>query len=88
MRPGRIAALERNHSNAAWLIDALLKAASVRAQPVKVQLLHREGDPQLTESLGEVPVALVEKGNQRLAIPISRTCSSRARATSSTRRRC
>jgi hypothetical protein len=52
VRPGRIAALERNPSNAAWLIDALLKAASARAQPVKVQLLHREGDPQLTELAG------------------------------------
>src|SRR5712692_10608193 len=52
VRPGRIAALERNPGNAAWLIDALLKAASARAQPVKVQLLHREGDPQLTELAG------------------------------------
>jgi hypothetical protein len=51
VRPGRAAALARNPSNAAWLVDALLKAASGRAQPIKVQLLHREGDPQLTELL-------------------------------------
>jgi hypothetical protein len=49
VRPGRAAALERNHSNAAWLLDALLQAARGRAQPVSVQLLHRDGDPQLTE---------------------------------------
>jgi hypothetical protein len=49
IRPGRIAALERNPGNSAWLLDALLKAARHRAQPVSVQLLHRDGDPQLTE---------------------------------------
>ena len=47
--PGRAAAVQRNPSNAQWLLDALLKAASKRAQPHRVQLLHREGDPQLTE---------------------------------------
>src|SRR5437763_834117 len=52
VRPGRIAALERNHSNARWLLDALLQAARGRAQPVRVQLLHREGDPQVTELAG------------------------------------
>jgi len=49
LRPGRLGALERNQSNAAWLVDALLSAARRRAQPIKVQLLHREGDPQLSE---------------------------------------
>ena len=49
VRPGREPAVERNFSNAAWLLDALLAAARGRAQPVKVQLLHRDGDPQLTE---------------------------------------
>src|SRR5437764_4577828 len=49
VRPGREPALSANPSNAEWLLDALLKAARGRAQPVKVQLLHREGDPQLTE---------------------------------------
>jgi hypothetical protein len=52
VRPGRAAALVRNPSNANWLIDALLRAARGRAQPVRVQLLHREGDPQLTELAG------------------------------------
>lgn len=51
----------KNPSNAAWLLDALLEAARAAgrgdpAQPfprgLEVQLLHREGDPQLTELLG------------------------------------
>src|SRR5437588_9314627 len=49
VRPGREPALSANPGNAAWLLDALSKAARDRAQPIKVQLLHREGDPQLTE---------------------------------------
>jgi len=49
VRPGREAALADNPSNAGWLIDALLKAARKRTPPLNVQLLHREGDPQITE---------------------------------------
>ncbi len=52
VRPAREAALAANPSNAAWLLDALLRAARNRAQPIKVQLLHREGDPQQTELAG------------------------------------
>jgi hypothetical protein len=40
-----------NPSNAAWLLDALLKAARERKPPLRVQLLHRDGDPQVTELL-------------------------------------
>jgi hypothetical protein len=47
--PGKSGALERNPKNAEWLLDALLTAAKVREPPLRVQLLHREGDPQLTE---------------------------------------
>lgn len=43
---------ERNGSNASWLLDGLLHAAQGR--PRKVQLLHREGDPQRTELLALV----------------------------------
>lgn len=49
LAPGRAAALERNFSNARWLLDALLGAAREREAPLRVQLLHREGDPQVTE---------------------------------------
>ena len=49
VRPGREKDLAGNPSNAGWLLDALLQAARGRQQPVKVQLLHRDGDPQLTE---------------------------------------
>src|SRR5437763_633539 len=47
--PGRSPAIARNPGNAQWLLDALLLAAQKREQPYRVQLLHREGDPQLTE---------------------------------------
>ena len=49
VRPAREQAVQANPGNAAWLLDALAAAASGRAQPVRVQLLHREGDPQETE---------------------------------------
>jgi len=49
MFPGRVSALARNPSNAEWLIDALLKAAAGREHPLRVQLLHRDGDPQESE---------------------------------------
>src|SRR5207253_5605817 len=47
--PARARALQRNPSNASWLVDALLAAARHRAKPLHVQLLHREGDPQVAE---------------------------------------
>ncbi|HET7788620.1 MAG TPA: hypothetical protein VFL36_21780 [Myxococcales bacterium] len=47
LAPGRTAA--GNFKNASWLLDALLAAARGRERPLRVQLLHREGDPQLTE---------------------------------------
>src|SRR3954471_20820962 len=49
VRPGREPAVAENHSNSEWLIDALLKAARGRTEPFQIQLLHREGDPQVTE---------------------------------------
>jgi hypothetical protein len=41
----------RSHSNAGWLADALLTAARTagRELPLRVQLLHRDGDPQRPE---------------------------------------
>src|SRR5437016_3538775 len=47
--PDHVGALARNPSNASWLLDALLAAARGRQAPLQVQLLHREGDPQLGE---------------------------------------
>jgi hypothetical protein len=47
--PARREALLRNPQNASWLVDALLAAARHRAKPPSIQLLHREGDPQVTE---------------------------------------
>src|SRR5262249_23521923 len=49
LAPARAGILARNPANASWLLDALLAAARGRQQPLKVQLLHREGDPQVTE---------------------------------------
>ncbi len=68
VRPGREAAVARNPSNAEWLLDALVKAARNRAQPIKVQLLHRDGDPQLTE-LAALAAMLQAKGIE------ARTCT-------------
>jgi hypothetical protein len=47
--PSRANTLARNPSNAAWLIDALLTAARRREKPLRIQILHRDGDPQITE---------------------------------------
>src|SRR5258708_6750511 len=57
--PDRAAALSaKNPGNAQWLVEALLRAAKAagRGAPgepfprrLSVQLLHREGDPQLSE---------------------------------------
>jgi hypothetical protein len=49
--PGKAQAVQKNHSNAAWLVDALTLAARERKTPLRVQLLHRQGDPQVTELL-------------------------------------
>ena len=50
-----------NPQNAPWLIDALLRVARRRAQPIEVQILHREGDPQRTELVALVAL-LLERG--------------------------
>jgi len=68
VRPARGPRLSANPSNAAWLLDALLRAARNRAQPLKVQLLHREGDPQLTE-LAALAAQLRDRGIE------ARTCT-------------
>src|SRR5438552_1168686 len=68
VRPARESLLSKNPGNAAWLIDALLKAARKRAQPIQVQLLHREGDPQLTE-LTALAAQLTDRGIE------ARTCT-------------
>ena len=49
VRPACEHQVAANPGNAPWLLDALAMAARGRAQPVNVQLLHREGDPQVTE---------------------------------------
>ena len=66
--PSRAKALARNPSNAAWLIDALLTAARRRERPLQVQLLHRDGDPQVTE-LRALAAMLRERGIE------ARTCT-------------
>ena len=50
--PAHAAAAEKNPQNADWLLAALLSAARKREAPVSVQLLHRDGDPQVTELQG------------------------------------
>jgi hypothetical protein len=47
--PERAQIARRNPANAPWLLDALLAAARQRQKPLKVQLLHRDGDPQIAE---------------------------------------
>jgi hypothetical protein len=49
--PSKAQAIHTNPSNAGWLIEAVIKAARERKTPLRVQLLHREGDPQVTELL-------------------------------------
>ena len=66
--PVRARALQRNPSNASWLVDALLAAARHRAKPLRVQLLHREGDPQFAE-LRALAALLRDRGID------SRTCT-------------
>ena len=66
--PSRAKTLARNPSNAAWLIDALLTAARRREKPLRVQLLHRDGDPQVTE-LRALAAMLRERGIE------ARTCT-------------
>ena len=66
--PGQAQALQRNPSNAAWLVDALLAAARHREKPLRVQLLHREGDPQVSE-LRALAALLRDRGVE------ARTCS-------------
>jgi hypothetical protein len=59
--PRREGALRRNPTNAGWLLDALLHAARTREQPLRVQILHRDGDPQVTE-LRALAAMLRERG--------------------------
>ena len=66
--PSRAKTLARNPSNAAWLIDALLTAARRREKPLQIQILHREGDPQLSE-LRALAAMLRERGIE------ARTCT-------------
>jgi hypothetical protein len=51
---GRGELFARSRSNAAWVADAFLAAAARagRKPPMRVQLLHRPGDPQLPEMAG------------------------------------
>ena len=57
-----------NPSNAEWLVDALLRGARSRKAPLRVQLLHREGDPQRAE-LVELARILAGRGVE------ARTCT-------------
>jgi hypothetical protein len=68
LAPARAETLRRNPSSAAWLLDALLVAARNRQKPLQFQILHREGDPQLTE-LRALTVLLRERGFE------ARTCT-------------
>jgi hypothetical protein len=47
--PAHARDLRRTPGNADWLLEALLAAARVRQRPHRVQILHREGDPQESE---------------------------------------
>lgn len=62
--PARAEALfARSHSNAGWLADGLIEAArrARRKLPLRVQLLHREDDPQRSE-LVALSRLLLERG--------------------------
>ena len=61
----------RSHSNAGWLADGLLIAArrAGRELPLRVQLLHRDGDPQRPELLA-IAELLRRRGCKE-----ARTCS-------------
>ena len=62
--PARAAALAAsNGSNAAWLVDAILAAASRAGRELDVQILHRERDPQISEL--ESLAALLERRGAR-----------------------
>ena len=68
VRPDREHEVASNPGNAPWLLDALAAAARGRTQPVRVQLLHREGDPQQTE-LAALAAMLLDRGVE------ARTCT-------------
>ncbi|GAC1345180.1 MAG: hypothetical protein NVSMB23_20990 [Myxococcales bacterium] len=77
--PAQAAALAaRNPGNAAWLVDNLLAAArragrGARDEPwprgLQVQLLHREGDPQLPELESLAALLRVRGAQARTATP-------------------
>ncbi|HZR07052.1 MAG TPA: hypothetical protein VFA79_00620 [Myxococcales bacterium] len=66
--PAHADAFRRKPGNAEWLLDALLAAASGREKPLRVQILHREGDPQQSE-LRVLTAMLRERGVE------ARTCT-------------
>src|SRR4051812_6654151 len=66
--PAKTSALASNPSNSRWLLEALLAAAGRRPRPWRVQILHREGDPQVTE-LRVLAQMLRERGME------ARTCT-------------
>jgi hypothetical protein len=66
--PERAEIARRNPANAPWLLDALITAARGRQKPLLVQLLHREGDPQISE-LDVLAAMLRERGIE------ARTCT-------------
>ncbi|MGZ6123637.1 MAG: hypothetical protein ACXWLR_01685 [Myxococcales bacterium] len=59
--PSRARSFLGHPGNAAWLLDALLAAARAREKPLRVEILHREGDPQVSE-LRVLAAMLGERG--------------------------
>ncbi len=66
--PAHAESFRQKPGNAEWLLDALLAAARVREKPLRVQILHREGDPQISE-LRVLAAMLRERGVE------ARTCT-------------
>ncbi|MGZ6125298.1 MAG: hypothetical protein ACXWLR_10095, partial [Myxococcales bacterium] len=66
--PAGAAAFRRTPGNSDWLLDALLAAAHGREKPLRVQILHRDGDPQVSELRG-LASRLGERGVE------ARTCT-------------
>ena len=66
--PAHADAFRRKPGNAGWLLDALLAAARGRKKPLRVQVLHRDADPQVSE-LRVLAAMLRERGVE------ARTCT-------------